>query len=97
MLISLTHFGAMQVWTVNYTQNFSAFAPSFQEIDENVAYVEKEDEFDLDRQQALIKAISAVPDENEKVDIFSQDILDNVISETDSDSGEGPFFIPVVL
>ena len=34
------------IWNENYAENWSAFAPNFQELVENHEYVEAEDEFD---------------------------------------------------
>jgi len=46
-IISLTKLGLIHLWGTQVPENYSAFAPGFEELDENVEYEEKEDEFDL--------------------------------------------------
>ena len=52
LAISLTlivHCAALQIylWAPIYRENWSAFAPDFEELEENREYVEREDEFDI--------------------------------------------------
>ncbi|ORZ31316.1 hypothetical protein BCR44DRAFT_1442654 [Catenaria anguillulae PL171] len=48
MCITVTHSGLLSVWNTTPKDKWSAFAPDFKEIEDNIEYEEQEDEFDLD-------------------------------------------------
>ena len=46
-LIMLSDWTQIYLWAPIYRENWSAFAPDFEELEENREYVEREDEFDI--------------------------------------------------
>lgn len=47
ILVSVSLTGLAYIWVKDDTEEWSAFAPDFRELDQNEEYVEQEDEFDL--------------------------------------------------
>lgn len=54
-LITASVFGRLFRWTPDYPVKWSALVPGLEEIDDNVEYVEREDEFDLGVEEALTR------------------------------------------
>ncbi|KAH9330964.1 hypothetical protein KI387_003072, partial [Taxus chinensis] len=84
--------GAVYIWAKDYTENWSAFAPDFKELEENEEYVEREDEFDMMPDTEKVK--TAHVDEDQEVDIMT---TQNYLNYSDSDdSREGLYYLPTV-
>jgi COMPASS component SWD1 len=47
IIASTTISGDVQIWQTSTPDNWAAFAPGFEELEENVEYDELEDEFDI--------------------------------------------------
>ncbi|KAF8477277.1 WD40-repeat-containing domain protein [Kalaharituber pfeilii] len=60
--------GGIFVWANEVTQKWSALAPDFEEVEENVEYVEREDEFDVHPREEVKRRRMQV--EDEPVDVF---------------------------
>lgn len=69
MIVTTDAYGNVVVWATPYHEKWSAYAPDFRELEENVEYEEREDEFDVvpDEQDAQKRSA----DVDEDVDILT--------------------------
>lgn len=100
--MSIGTSGACFIWASNYTENWSAFAPDFKELEENEEYIEREDEFDyvcFNLSKLSVQAEgensnkSKMEITDEHVDIMTNDDISNWSSDSDSDL----VFIPITI
>lgn len=61
--------GRIYIWSVVSPQKWSALAPDFAEVEENVEYIEREDEFDIYAQEEIHRR--RLDAEDEDVDVLS--------------------------
>ncbi|KAI9682833.1 MAG: chromatin binding protein [Bathelium mastoideum] len=80
--------GEIYLWSIQTPQRWSALAPDFVEVEENVEYVEPEDEFDIHPIEELHKR--RLDREDEHVDVLTMEPSKNGLSE-------GQFRMPVLL
>ncbi|XP_038694820.1 protein RBL-like isoform X2 [Tripterygium wilfordii] len=71
VIVSVSLGGVVYIWSKEYTENWSAFAPDFKELEENEEYVEREDEFDLNPRDEKVKESDV--DEDDEIDIMTMD------------------------
>lgn len=95
IIASISTSGVVYIWATNYTENWSAFAPDFTELQENEEYEEREDEFDIaedEDDQGPGKKRKRV-DEPGEVDIMT---IDKVTAYSSGEEDE-LWFIPIVF
>jgi len=83
--------GAAYIWTKRYSENWSAFAPDFKELEENEEYAEKEDEFDIKPQDELKQLDD---DEEELIDIVTIEQTELAHVPDADDDEEELLFLP---
>lgn len=81
--------GRVYLWSIITPQRWSALAPDFAEVEENVEYVEREDEFDIHPIEEIHKRRLDL--EDEAVDVLT---TDPVKGESEQ---QGVFSMPVLL
>lgn len=87
--------GNVYIWAKNMTENWSAFANEFSELEENEEYVEAEDEFDLkdaEDKEALLRAREEAEAGFVDVDTCNQQRW----FSSDSETEDSYFYIPAV-
>ncbi|KAF2292106.1 hypothetical protein GH714_011769 [Hevea brasiliensis] len=89
IVVSVSLTGLVYIWAKDYTENWSAFAPDFKELEENEEYVEREDEFDLMPETEKVKESDA--NDDEEVDIVT--VEKDAFSDSDM-SQEELCFLP---
>ncbi|KAF8377610.1 hypothetical protein HHK36_030992 [Tetracentron sinense] len=92
IVVSVSLSGLVYIWAKDYTENWSAFAPDFKELEENEEYIEREDEFDLIPEIEKVKESDV--NEDDEVDIETVE-KDSVFSDSDL-SQEELIFLPAV-
>ena len=82
--------GRVYLWSILQPQRWSALAPDFVEVEENVEYIEREDEFDIQPIEEIHKR--RLDQEDEEVDVLT---IDPVKAPVEFDTGE--FRMPILL
>lgn len=82
--------GRVWLWSILQPQRWSALAPDFIEVEENVEYIEREDEFDIQPLEEIHKR--RLDQEDEEVDVLT---VDPVKATTEYEAAE--FRMPVLL
>jgi COMPASS component SWD1 len=83
--------GCIYTWSIISPQKWSALAPDFGEVEENVEYVEREDEFDVHPAEQVHQRRLDL--EDEEPDVITLDRAEDTIDAEQS----GVFSVPVLL
>ena len=88
--------GVISLWAQQQVENWSAFAPDFKELDENVDYEERESEFDKEDEDRSVKS------ENEELDIeVDVDVTSKIpvpaycSSDEENEDNKALLFLPI--
>ncbi|CAP59941.1 uncharacterized protein PODANS_1_2640 [Podospora anserina S mat+] len=82
--------GRINIWSVTSPQKWSALAPDFVEVEDNVEYIEKEDEFDIHPHEEIQKR--RLDQEDEEIDVMGP-----VGNKTELEQEADNFRVPILF
>ncbi|XP_026462060.1 retinoblastoma-binding protein 5 homolog [Ctenocephalides felis] len=95
-IIASISSGVVSVWAQNQVENWSAFAPDFKELDENVEYEERESEFDVkDEDKSVDLSGEDKQDEDFEVDVTKVDVVAAFCSTDEGSDDDSLQFLPI--
>ncbi|KAG6836920.1 hypothetical protein H0H93_001286 [Arthromyces matolae] len=72
-IVSTTREGNVLIWHSPNPERWGAFAGGFEEVDENVEYEEREDEFDIEDEEEIMKRKMKAEDEEVDIDTLVEE------------------------
>ncbi|KAF2349110.1 WD40 repeat [Trinorchestia longiramus] len=96
-LLASISSGVVSVWAQNQVENWSAFAPDFKELDENVEYEERESEFDQTDEDRSVETSTEKREEDVDVDVTNiEPVAAFCSSDEDDNAAEPPLlYLPI--
>lgn len=94
-LIASVSSGVVSIWSQTQVENWSAFAPDFKELDENVEYEERESEYDLEDEDKSVNGLKDVDEEEVDVDVTSIQPIQAFMSSDEEDEREQLLFLTI--
>ncbi|XP_022098531.1 retinoblastoma-binding protein 5-like [Acanthaster planci] len=95
-IIASVSSGVVSVWAQNQVENWSAYAPDFKELDENVEYDEQESEFDIEDEDKSVEDPVDVAVEDEEVDVLSvEPIAAFLSSDEEAEDERALLYLPI--
>lgn len=96
-IIASISSGVVSIWAQNQIENWSAFAPDFKELDENVEYEEHESEFDVEDEDKEVLETKGPCEEDVEVDVTTVESIPAFISsdEEENDDDRVLLFLPI--
>lgn len=92
MIASVSSYGNIYIWANKHVENWSAFAPDFTELEENLEYEEREDEFDVVPEEEKTKRKQ--DDEDTMVDITTLEDPQVFVDPDETTVRDEIFFLP---
>lgn len=98
VMVTVSQTGSILVWAKAYQESWSAFAPDFVEIDENVLYKEKEDEMDQNTEAPDVTTKREVDEQDEDGDIDIRTVIpQHLCSSDDEHAADQLHYLPVIV